>query len=226
MTKIFTAAPSLFISAIVAFGISGCGTLTNQRPASPLSDANFCARAQAAIVATNIPSTTEVFAELDPFVKSKPAIRPLALRQYVDRVDGQPRLVSCKMKTADHLVAEYGTQAAGTDIGCDGVNRRNYESVLASFSTSERRQLRFDQGRKVAFDADWMTPFGPDWLAAFPFVQVDEAGVLHVQSKAMRNEWGDARYFDAPVAVRGTRYCRLVAPEYLRRLLQGLDTLP
>lgn len=209
-----------------AWLLVSCMTAYVPTATAQISDDGFCAQAQADIVATKVPATTEVFTDFEAFVKSKPAIKPLALRQYVDRVDGQPRLVSCKMKTADHLLAEYGPQAAGKDIGCDGVNRRNYERVLASFTARERRALRFDHGRNVAFDADWMTPFGPDWLAAYPFARVDEQGVLHLHAKAMNNEWNDPRFFDAPIAVRGTRYCRLIAPEYLRRLLQGVDTLP
>ena len=220
----FTAGIVILIGALA---VAGCSTLaTRAPPTAPLTDSGFCARAQREIVTTSVVSTNEVYTDHEAFVKSKPAIRPLTLRQYVDRFEDRPRMVFCKMKTADHLVAEYGPQAAGVDIGCDGVNRRNYEQVLASFDARERRRLRFDQGRKVIFDADWLTPFGPDWLAAYPFVRVDDSGALHVQAKAMRNEWNDPRYFDAPLNVRGTRYCRLVAPEYLRRLIQGSDTLP
>jgi hypothetical protein len=222
-----TKAASRLVVLLGLLVVAGCSTLSARAPSpAPQTDSGFCARAQREIVASSIASNNEVYSDYDAFVKSKPAIRPLTLRQYVERVDGEPRAIFCKMKTADHLLAEYGPLAAGADVGCDGVNRRHYEQVLASFDARERRKLRFDRGRKVIFEPDWMTPFGPDWLAAYPFVRVDDGGALHVQAKAMRNEWNDPRYFDAPVNVRGTRYCRLVAPEYLRRLLQGVDTLP
>jgi len=46
-------------------------------------------------------------------------------------------------------------------------------------------------------------------------------GTLHVRSKGMRNDWLDPRLATADPRVKGTRYCHLVAPEYLRRVLLG-----
>jgi len=129
-------------------------------------------------------------------------------------------MVSCKMKTADHLVTEYGADAAGTDIGCYGVNRLTLQRVSASMSPAEQRRLRF-QPQQVVFEDDVVTTLGQVWVAPFPMARVGDDGRLRIQSLAMRNDWLDPRYASAPPQFRGTRYCHLIAPEHLTRLLRG-----
>jgi hypothetical protein len=64
----------------------------------------------------------------------------------------------------------------------------------------------------------WLKPYDIAWAGA--------DGALHLKSKAMRNDWLDPRYADAPARFKGTRYCHLVAPEYLKRLLTGVVAAP
>lgn len=216
---------TLAITALASL-TAGCAALLTAGPAPmPKTTDDFCARAQAAIVGAQPIARNEVHTNLDTFVKSKPVARPLVTTQYVtrerDTPDAVPMLVSCKMKTADHLVSEYGADAAGADIGCKGVNEITLREVLASLSPEERRRLRFDGGRRVSFDEDIVTTLGPVWLESYAFARIGGDGGLHLQSKAMRNDWLDPRYLNAPAQFRGTRYCHLVAPEHLRRLLLG-----
>lgn len=130
-------------------------------------------------------------------------------------------MVSCKMKTADHLVSEYGAEAAGADIGCSGVNALTLQRVLDSMTPAERRRALFKRGQNVVMETDIMTTMGPIWLEPYAIARLDESGTLRLQAKAMRNDWLDPRYLAAPPQFRGTRYCHLIAPEYLRRLLLG-----
>jgi hypothetical protein len=129
-------------------------------------------------------------------------------------------MVSCKMKTADHLVAEYGAGAAGADIGCSGVNRLTLGRVLEAMTPAERRRLRI-KPQQVVFEEDFVTPLGPVWLEPYPMARLGDDGRLRIQSRAMRNDWLDPRYATAPPQFRGTRYCHLIAPEHLARLLRG-----
>ncbi|MFZ9708262.1 MAG: hypothetical protein ACO329_09925 [Steroidobacteraceae bacterium] len=214
----------IMLSVIVA--ATSIGTLYAAPSGSPLSTSSehFCSDVQAMIVASPVPvARNEVFTQLEGFVKSKPGVRPLETRQYVsDETDapGRPRQVSCKMKTADHLRAEYGDQAAGEDIGCRGVNAQILQQVMATFTAEERRRARFAAGKRVRFLEDIVTDNGPFWLEPYPMAQ-EIAGELVIQSKGMQNNWLDQRYLAAPPQFRGTRYCHLIAPEYLRRLLLG-----
>lgn len=197
-------------------------------PSPPVTDAAFCRDAQRTIVGSTLAAENEVITVLDAFVKSKPVARPLQTRQYLWMEDdapgspgsARPKMVSCKMKTADHLVAEHGADAAGEDIGCSGVNRLTLQRVLAAMTPAERRRLRI-KPQQVVFDEDFVTPLGPVWLEPYPMARVDEDGRLHIQARAMRNDWLDPRYAGAPPQFRGTRYCHLIAPEHLGRLLRG-----
>ena len=186
---------------------------------------SFCVEAQAAIVNSKVPARNEIHTDAPAFTKSKPVARPLVTTQYVwpesTEPNALPMMVSCKMKTADHLVSEYGADAAGADIGCSGVNALTLQRVLDSMTPAERRRARFDSGKKVVMDTDIVTTMGPIWLEPYAIARVDESGFLRLQAKAMRNDWLDPRYLAAPPQFRGTRYCHLVAPEYLRRLLLG-----
>jgi len=62
---------------------------------------------------------------------------------------------------------------------------------------------------------------GQVWVAPFPMARIGDDGRLRIQSLTMRNDWLDPRYTSAPVQFRGTRYCHLIAPEHLARLLRG-----
>jgi hypothetical protein len=218
--------------------LAGCAAPTTDRgeraalPPPPVTDAAFCRDAQRDIVTTALGAENEVITVLDAFVKSKPVVRPLQTRQFVWMEDGaagtetgptgpaRPKMVSCKMKTADHLVAEFGAGAAGADIGCSGVNRLTLERVLAAMTPAERRRLRF-KPQQVVFDEDFVTALGPVWLEPYPIARLGEDRRLHIQARAMRNDWLDPRYAAAPPQFRGTRYCHLIAPEHLARLLRG-----
>ena len=134
-------------------------------------------------------------------------------------------MVSCKMKTADHIRVEYGADQVGEDTSCAAVNERIVEGVRDSLSQAERKRLKFDGGRRILYDPDLVTTSGPVWLEPFAVLYVDPDGVLHARSKGMKNDWLDPKLANAEPRFKGTRYCHLVAPEYLRRVLLG-DVTP
>jgi len=211
-------------SLLLAVTAAGC-TGTPTRPALAHTTAEFCITAQTAIVAAQPVARNEIHDDFTAFTKSKPVAKPLVTTQYVWRENSDPQsgpmMISCKMKTADHLIDVYGAGAAGADIGCSGVNEITLRQVLASFTAQERRQLRFAGGRKIRFETDIVTTQGPVWLEPYALATLGADGSLQLQAKGMRNDWLDPRYAEAPAQFRGTRYCHLVAPEYLRRLLLG-----
>ena len=186
---------------------------------------DFCAQAQQWIVSTQLEARNEVFDNFEAFTKSKPVVSPLVTTQYTwpQRLpEGGAMQVSCKMKTADHLHSVFGPEAAGLDIGCRGVNERLLEQVLANMTESDRAQLKVTPGVSLIFEDDIVTAQGPLWLEPYPMVR-RQAGTLIVQAKGMKNDWNDPRYAQAPPQFRGTRYCHLIAPAYLRALLLGKD---
>ena len=222
------AAAGPVLALALAALLAGCAARgadpgVHDAPSPPVTDAAFCREAQQAIVGTALAADNEVITDFEAFVKSKPTVRPLQTRQFVhteDGAPGRPRMISCKMKTADHLMTEYDAASAGADIGCSGVNRLTLERVLAAMTPTERRRLRYAP-QEVVFDEDLVTTLGQVWIAPFPMARLAEDGTLHIRSLTMRNDWLDPRYASAPPQFKGTRYCHLIAPEHLARLLRG-----
>jgi hypothetical protein len=191
--------------------------------ATEVVSADFCTQAQQWIVSTSIRSSNTVFEDFDAFTKSKPEIDPLVTTQYSwpqRSKGGAVMQVSCKMKTADHLQTIHGAEAAGADIGCRGVNAKILEEVIAGMTDEERSALAFVPGETLIFEDDIVTNQGPVWLEPYAMVRRD-ASRLIIQAKGMQNDWNDARYANAPTRFRGTRYCHLISPDYLRALLLG-----
>jgi hypothetical protein len=130
--------------------VSGCSSMPVATVKNAVTTDDFCVKAQSAIVRSKIQAQNEIHTDLGAFTKSKPVARPLITTQYVwpesTASKAMPMMVSCKMKTADHLVSEYGEGAAGTDIGCSGVNALTLQRVLDSMTAAERRRARFGGG--------------------------------------------------------------------------------
>ena len=226
-------APSAIALLVASTLLTGCATAPP--PAAPASGPagiasldRFCIQSQADISAAKVPATVVLHTEYQSFVESKPAARPLRTEQYIwyaDDARTQPKMISCKMKTADHIRTEYGADAVGEEGLCSDVNRMTLARVLESVSARERRKLKFAAGTRVVFDADEVTDNGPIWLAPFPMASLGADGALHLKSKAMRNDWLDPKLANAPARFKGTRYCHLIAPPYLLGILRGDVTL-
>lgn len=199
------------------------GCLGSREAWSEDSLADFCSRAQQIIVETSLQPSNEIYDDFDAFTKSKPTVDPLVTMQYVwpeQHEQGGAQRVSCKMKTADHLQASHGVHSAGEDIGCRGVNQRILTEVMATMTDSERSRLTGDPDRTLIFADDIVTNQGPMWLEPYPMV-ARQGELLIIQAKGMRNDWTDPRYVNAPPQFRGTRYCHLITPSYLKALLLG-----
>ena len=209
---------------------TGCATTAPPPPPPAIAHLDRSGiHSLADISAAKVPATVVLHTEYQSFVESKPAARPLRTEQYVwyaDDARTQPKMISCKMKTADHIRTEYGADAVGEEGLCSDVNRLTLKRVLESVSARERRKLKFDAGTRVVFDADEVTDNGPIWLAPFPMASLGADGALHLKSKAMRNDWLDPRLKDAQARFKGTRYCHLVEPTYLLGILRGSVPLP
>lgn len=186
----------------------------------------FCTEAQHVLAATTLTSENVVYADLDAFIKSKAAPEPLVTRQFIyfeDREPGMPRMISCKLKSADHLNAVYGARTAGHEGSCQAVNGLTLKRVRTARDDPDRPSGVFDD---VVLDPDETGPSGVVWLKPYPMLYVDDANVLHIRSKALYVSWHDERFLQMPARFRGTHYCHLIAPSYLRRLLDGEVAVP
>ncbi len=185
--------------------------------------ANFCTTAQQMVAATAQRSANVVYADLEAFIKSKASIRPLVTRQFVHYdEESLPRMVSCKVKTSDILVLEYGEAAAGFEGRCSSVNGLTLQRVTAALESAAAPLGEYDA---VVLETDEVGVSGVNWLKPYRMLW-REGDTLHILAKALRVDWHDDRFAKAPARFRGTHYCHLVAPSYLRRVLTGEVGVP
>ena len=205
---------------------TACSTQIHSAATWPLPQ--FCSEAQMLMAGSKLRAENIVHSDFAAFTKSKPQVRPLQTEQfntYSDAANSKLRQISCKMKTTDHLRAEYGADSAAVVGVCASVDQHTLAGVLRGLTSSERRSALFQQGRAVVFDAEQVTTNGPEWLLPYPIAYTGADAKLHIAAKAMRNDWLDPRYAGAPARFRGTRYCHLIAPDYLRAILLGEESV-
>lgn len=205
--------------ACVALLLPGIATAAAQPPAS---DKDFCARAQRIITGTRIPVANLVFNARDDFVQSKPRVKPLETDQFVtlgQDAAKQPRIVSCKMKSSDHLNAEYGPGAAAAEGTCRSINADTVARVFAALTPEQRDRLIIDRDR-IVLEPDEEALTGASWTNdVFNPVRRGEAGELLIRAKSIRVDWDDWKWAWMPDRFRGQHSCHLIAPEYLRSLV-------
>jgi hypothetical protein len=201
------------------------------RPSVSLADDGensvFCAWAQQVIAGTSLLATVVTQRDYEDFVASKASTEPLTVQQHwSNHVDGPgslARVVSCKMKTAERinhahpLLAQEGEPAAAGDQSCDAVQRAMLAEVLNSIPRSELKV----PADKLRVDTEEQTFIGPMWLKPWPFQPLsrDDEGILHLQSRALYvpHSW----FIPMPDRFKGTYYCHLVAPDFLKAVLRG-----
>lgn len=187
----------------------------------PLTE--FCLEAQRVIVHTQVAPALVLHADFDSFVKSKAAIEPLTIQQYIwyeDDDPARPVMISCKLKSADHLNEALGPGTSAGNGRCQDMNRLTYDRVRASLGAADVEPVIFDPVEEVRnTENPGMT--GPDWLKPYEMTWRDESGALHLRSKGFRVDWTNPQFAAMPARFRGVQYCHLVAPEYLARLVTG-----
>jgi hypothetical protein len=219
----------LVLNMVLLVGmLTGCAKDYRLRAQTPPSffgpQAGFCQQAQYLVSGTRVLAGNIVHSDYDRFVSSKPGINPLTTQQlvrYLDEARQQPRMISCKLKTADNLIAEYGRTAAGTQGQCGDVHRQMVAELAAITPASDARAVVVDDDLVVGLDSAPGAALGPAWLAPHTLAYTGADGALHIRAKAFRVDWREQRFADARAEVRGIHYCHLIAPDYLRRLVAG-----
>jgi len=193
-------------------------------PPPAVTDARFCGTVQRILAGTTLPAANAVQVDFDVFVKAKATIRPLRAQQHVDYADPaktQPMLIACKTKSADHLNAVYGPGTAlGDDYTCRSINRGIVLGAWSAMSAAERAAAAWPPSR-IMLDGDDVGFLGSTFVKPYTFLYRGADGLPHLQARAQYASWLDWRWKLMPERFRGTHYCRLIAPEYARRLIRG-----
>jgi hypothetical protein len=173
----------------------------------------FCREVQRVTAESRVNAELVIHATSGAYRASKPGIEPVIIHQYVTAdAAGRPKMISCKVKTADHLIAAYGPSAAGRQGSCEQVTRNIVDQAIARAGPGAPR---------LVIEPEQQVWTGSDYLGPFELLTQDAEGVLHVNTRYMRIDWGDWRWYLFPNRLRGHLYCHVIAPEYIARLLAG-----
>jgi hypothetical protein len=173
----------------------------------------FCQEVQQLTAQPTVKAELVVHATSGAYRASKPGIEPVVIHQYITADgNGQPKMISCKVKTVDHLVAAYGVSAAGRQGSCEQVTRSIVE---------EARRRAGPAAPPLVVEPEQQVWTGSSYLGPFELLRRDDGGTLHVNTRYMRIDWEDWRWYIMPDRLRGHLYCHVIAPDYALRLLQG-----
>jgi len=210
-------------AAGLLLSLSGCAApAPAERTGMPVLD-DFCLEAQQLVVNTTHPFQLRRYQDLEGFIRSKAEIAPPTVKQYVwyeDENQTRPVMISCKLKSADHLNLVFGPGTAGPGGHCQDMNRLTVERSSAARRASVQLPVE-----EPGLNEEEPGMTGPDWLAPFTLSSRDADGTLIVHTKGFRVDFSDPRFADMPAPFRGIHYCHFIAPEYLERLLEG-DAAP
>jgi hypothetical protein len=219
--------------ACLAIGLLAAGCASDPRPVvvgQPLTLPtlnDYCATAQKEIAGARIPAQNTVMADHQAFAAVTPSVQPLQTVQFVQYADAQrtrPRMISCKLHSAEKIRAQYGATAAGESTTCARLNRRTLDAVMATLTERQKKKIPFKGTLPILLDADEVAASETQWYEAFTMVQTDAGGTLRVRAKSLRGD-GTQRV-STRAASGGRQYCHLIAPDYLKRILLGEVQLP
>jgi hypothetical protein len=179
----------------------------------------FCVAVQHILANTDIDATNEIFNNMPDYRHSKPSPNPLMIYQVVTYDDVGPIVVSCKVKTADQIRAEYGEDAAGEQRYCPEITR-----MIQAQAVAELQQWNPDAAAAAqAFVIDENEPFlmGSSYLADFQSSYVAEDGAIHFKSPGLQTNWENLLIWVMPNRVRGQTYCHLPTVAYMKRVAAG-----
>jgi hypothetical protein len=219
--------------ACLALGLTLAGCATDSRPvvvgqpmAIPTLN-DYCAIAQKEIATSRVPARNVLVTDYQAFSRASPSVKPLETLQYVGYADPQrtkPRMISCKLHSAERIRTEYGATAAGESTTCARLNRRTLDAVMLTLTDRQKKKMPFKGSVAVLLDPDEQAASESQWLESFTMVQTDAGGTLRIRAKSLGS--GNVRVSSRPNAGNGRQYCHLIAPDYLKRILIGEVQLP
>jgi len=220
--------------ACLAVGLVAAGCASDPRalvvgqPNTIPALAEYCAIAQKEIATSRVPARNVLVGDYQAFSRASPSVKPLETLQYIGYADPQntrPRMISCKLHSAERIRAEYGATAAGESTTCARLNRRTLDAVMITLTERQKKKMPFQGSIGVLLEPDEQAASESQWLEAFTMVQTDAGGTLRIRAKSLRRD-GSMRVSAKVNATNGRQYCHLIAPDYLKRILTGEVQLP
>ena len=184
------------------------------------TSADFCVAVQEILADTQVEATNTIFDNMPDYRSSKPSPDPLMIYQVVTYDEKRPVMVSCKVKTADHIRDVYGEDAAGEQGRCSTITAMVKEQAIAELEVDNPDEV---VARAKAFVIDDNEPYvtGRSYLADFELSYVGEDGAVHFNSFGLQVDWDDWMFWIMPNRVRGQTYCHIATVPYMKAVATG-----
>jgi hypothetical protein len=206
--------------SIATTSLLAATTISAQTTRLPAPDsADYCVVVQYITANTEVQPTNEVFDNMPDYRASKPSPNPLMIYQVVTYDDVGPIVVSCKVKTADHLRSEYGEDAAGKQVYCPAVTELTKAQAIAELKKEDPAAAAVAE----AFVIDQTEPYlmGNQYLSDFQPSYTSDDGAIHFASPGLETSWESWIGYIMPDWLMGQTYCHLPTVEYMKRIASG-----
>ncbi len=206
------------LSLLAAMSATTAMAIEQPMPASTSSQ--FCIAAQQKLASTTLVGANTLFDDMPSYRHSKPATQPLTIFQVVTYAERLPVVVSCKVKSAAHLRAAFGEDAAGQQFYCHDIARTLQQQAVAELRNEGQTEAA---ERAASFVIDRDEPFitGRDYLADFRTIYRAEDGLVHVGSPGLFQNYDSWYTVLLPEIVKGQSYCHLATVESLKAVAAG-----
>ncbi|MDH5316034.1 MAG: hypothetical protein OEW44_06100 [Gemmatimonadota bacterium] len=188
------------------------------------ASADFCLAAQQILASTSLTGSNTLFTDMPEYRHSKPSADPHRVYQVVTYSGAMPVVVSCKTKTAAHLRAVYGPDAAGTQYFCPELARRVQRQAVAELTAAGQAE---PAARAAAIVVDDNEPYltGRDYLKDFELSYRAADGTVHLNSPGLFQNYDSWITRFLPWQVQGQSYCHVATLDYVKAVARG-DTAP
>ncbi len=218
MTTLHTLRTSLISVAMSSF-LAATPSIAQTTPLPDPTSADFCIAVQNIIANTEVPATNEIFDNMPDYRHSKPSPNPLMIYQVVTYDEVGPIVVSCKVKAADHLRAEYGEDAAGEQLTCPTITRLLQTQAIAELQQENSGAAIAAEGFIIDETESSLT--GQAYLADFQPSYTGEDRSIHIASPGLQSDWESLIGWVMPDKFMGQTYCHLVTVAYMKRIATG-----
>jgi pimeloyl-ACP methyl ester carboxylesterase len=186
----------------------------------PPQSTGFCVEMQRRMAGTALTGSNTLFTDMAEYRHSKPSIRPLKIYQVVTYSGATPIVASCKLKTAAHLRAEYGPEAAGEQRRCADMTRSLQQLAIARLRAAGRADAA-ERAAALVVDADEPYLTGRAYLADFRPSEKSADGSVHLKSPGLFQDYDSWITPLLPEIVQGQSYCHVPTAEYIAALASG-----
>ena len=180
----------------------------------------FCTEVQKILANTEMESDLVVYDDIAAYRKSKLTIPPLTGSQYVWLDErNRPKMVSCKVKSADHLRDHYGEEAAGEQRPCRDITLMVRDMAATRLEAEDPSLAATLRSYVIEPDVPFTT--GRAYLTPFPLAFQGTDDQLHIHTQSLQIDWLDYKWILMPYTLRGQTYCHLITPEHIEALARG-----